>query len=64
MEFSKQYQAELTQFPASEAVSKLQKLSQTHSLILLTATRDIQHSSAKVLADVIEKGDSQEGLNS
>lgn len=57
MEFSKRYRAELTQSPGSDVVSKLRDTSKIHRLILLTATRDIQHSGATVLLDVITNDD-------
>ena len=52
-EFARRYRAELALPPGSGVVSQLRETSQTQRLILLTATRDIEHSGAIVLRDVI-----------
>jgi len=56
-EFALRYRAELALPPGSGVVSQLRETSQTHRLILLTATRDIEHSGAIVLRDVIVGAD-------
>lgn len=50
-EFVSRYEAELNQEPAAEAVRHLIDLSNRSPVILLTATKDIDHSGAKVLLD-------------
>jgi uncharacterized protein YeaO (DUF488 family) len=56
-EFVRRYQAELNGEPGASAVSKLRKLAAGRRLVLLTATRDIQHSSAVVLQQAVaERG--------
>ena len=52
-EFSRRYQAELGLPPGADVVSKLRALSKPRRLVLLTATRDVEHSAATVLLDVI-----------
>jgi uncharacterized protein YeaO (DUF488 family) len=56
-EFARRYRAELALPPGSGVVSQLRETSQTQRLILLTATRDIEHSGAIVLRDVIVGAD-------
>lgn len=53
-EFTVRYQAELSRAPAVDAVDHLLELAQTHPVVLLTATRDIEHSGAKVLFDHLD----------
>ena len=55
-EFSRRYRAELALPPGADVVSKLREASKGRRLILLTATRDIEHSGATVLRDVIAHG--------
>jgi uncharacterized protein YeaO (DUF488 family) len=50
-EFSRRYRAELGQHPAAEAVGHLVELSESGPVILLTATKDVEHSGARVLLD-------------
>jgi uncharacterized protein YeaO (DUF488 family) len=50
-EFSRRYQDELRHPPASGAVDHLLRLVSTRRTILLTATRDVDHSGARVLRD-------------
>lgn len=52
-EFSRRYRAELALPPAADVVSKLCKSNKVRSLVLLTATRDVEHSGATVLRSVI-----------
>jgi uncharacterized protein YeaO (DUF488 family) len=48
-EFARRYRAELQQPPASAAVDRLIGLARTKTVTLLTATRDVDHSGARVL---------------
>ena len=50
-EFSRRYRAELRRPPASDAVDHLLGLAVTRVVILLTATRDVERSGARVLRD-------------
>ncbi|GEM_PF-946674 len=52
-EFARRYRAELALSPESGVVSRLRGTSETQRLVLLTATRDIEHSGAIVLCNVI-----------
>ena len=52
-EFARRYRAELLQPPARDAVAALSARASREPLILLTATRDVEHSGARVLADVV-----------
>lgn len=53
-EFAERYRAELGAPPASEAVSRLKGLAKEKPLVLLTATRDVEHSGAVVLQSLLE----------
>jgi uncharacterized protein YeaO (DUF488 family) len=48
-EFARRYRVELRQPPASVAVDRLVELMRTEPITLLTATRDVEHSGARVL---------------
>lgn len=50
-EFAKRYRAELRRTPAATAVRRLLDVATHRRVTLLTATRDIQHSGARVLLD-------------
>jgi uncharacterized protein YeaO (DUF488 family) len=52
-EFAKRYRAELVCSPAREVVERLSEISTHGTLTLLTATKDVDHSGAKVLAELI-----------
>jgi uncharacterized protein YeaO (DUF488 family) len=52
-EFARRYRAELGRLPASAAVDHLLALANTESITLLTATRDVEHSGARVLRDYL-----------
>ena len=52
-EFSRRYQAELRLPPGADVVSSLRAFSESRRLVLLTATRDVAHSAAAVLREVI-----------
>lgn len=50
-EFARRYRVELTASPASDAVAHLLEIARNHPVTLLTATRDLDHSGARVLYD-------------
>jgi uncharacterized protein YeaO (DUF488 family) len=50
-EFARRYRAELRRPPASAAVDRLVGLARTKTITLLTATRDVEHSGARVLQE-------------
>jgi uncharacterized protein YeaO (DUF488 family) len=50
-EFARRYRAELRRPPASAAVDRLIDLARTGTITLLTATRDVEHSGARVLQE-------------
>ena len=52
-EFRARYRAELAAPASQPAVAQLRQLAADRPLTLLTATRDIEHSHAAVLADVL-----------
>lgn len=55
-EFRRRYQAELAESPARQAAQHLRSIARRHDLTLLTATRDIEHSQAAVLAQWLSAG--------
>jgi uncharacterized protein YeaO (DUF488 family) len=52
-EFARRYRAELKKAPAKDAVSRLRAESKGSRVILVTATRDVDHSGAAVLLDAL-----------
>jgi uncharacterized protein YeaO (DUF488 family) len=54
-QFRDRYRAELSAPPSRPAVTQLRRLAVDRPLTLLTASRDIEHSHAAVLADVLEE---------
>ena len=52
-EFARRYRAELASEPGASAVSKLAELAAGGRLVLLTATRDVDHSGAAVLQTAV-----------
>ena len=52
-EFARRYRAELRQPPASVAVDRLVELIRTEPITLVTATSDVEHSGARVLATLL-----------
>lgn len=52
-EFARRYQDELDGEPAAAAVSGLRHRRRRHTLVFLTATRDVEHSGAEVLRRVV-----------
>ena len=54
-EFTRRYRAELANPPAADLVSRLATTAKRGRLVLLTATRDVDHSGAAVLRAVLEE---------
>ncbi|HEV2370415.1 MAG TPA: DUF488 family protein [Acidimicrobiales bacterium] len=54
-EFRRRYRAELADDDHAEAVKHLRDLSARRRLTLLTATRDVEHSGATVLAEFLDR---------
>ena len=52
-EFVRRYRVELTQQFARDAVDRLRTVARSNGLILVTATRDVEHSGAEVLRGVL-----------
>ena len=52
-EFVRRYRVELTQQFARDAVDRLRTVARSHGPILVTATRDVEHSGAEVLRRVL-----------
>jgi uncharacterized protein YeaO (DUF488 family) len=52
-EFARRYRAELKESPGKEVVTRLRAESKVQLVTLVTATRDLEHSGAKVLLDVL-----------
>lgn len=50
-EFATRYRAELRHSPGSGAVRELLDVASRRNVVLLTATKDVEHSGAKVLHD-------------
>jgi uncharacterized protein YeaO (DUF488 family) len=55
-EFARRYRDELAGAPASEHVARLRALAKERPVALITATRDLEHSGARVLQDVLDEG--------
>lgn len=54
-EFSRQYSSELNTLPKLSTIGSLLKKAAYSRLVLLTATRDLEHSGAMVLKSVINE---------
>jgi uncharacterized protein YeaO (DUF488 family) len=52
-EFARRYRAELARVPAADSLARLRSMGKDKPVTLLTATRDIEHSGAQVLMDVL-----------
>jgi uncharacterized protein YeaO (DUF488 family) len=52
-EFARRYRAELAEPPAEEGVARLRRLAENSGVVLVTATRDVEHSAAEVLCAVL-----------
>lgn len=55
-DFARRYRAELARPPGSDAIANLRIVAGKRRVILLTATRDIEHSGARVLHDHLLAG--------
>jgi len=53
-EFARRYRAELDDDPGASALSTLRSWRDDGGIVLLTATRDVDHSHARVIADVLD----------
>ena len=51
--FASRYRSELAQPPAREALAGLRARVAKEGVVLVTATRDVEHSAAEVLLDVL-----------
>lgn len=60
-EFARRYRDELRHPPASAAVDRLVELAREQPVTLLTATRDVEHSGALVLHQVLTRRASRPG---
>lgn len=54
-EFGRRYRAELSAADAAGSLGRLRSLASQHRVVLLTATRDVDHSAAQVLAEVLAR---------
>ena len=54
-EFARRYRSELRKAPAKATVDRLRDVSAHRRLILLTATKDVEHSGAAVLGAVVRR---------
>ena len=52
-EFALRYRAELGRAPGSDALAHLRTLLREHVVVLVTATKDLEHSGASVLEGVL-----------
>jgi uncharacterized protein YeaO (DUF488 family) len=52
-EFARRYRAELKESPGKEVVTRLRSEAKSRPVTLVTATRDVEHSGAVVLRDVL-----------
>ena len=54
-EFGRRYRVELGQGATAEAVERLRAIARSQDLILVTATKDVEHSGAEVLRRVLSE---------
>jgi uncharacterized protein YeaO (DUF488 family) len=54
-EFRRRYEAELTEPPAAGALRRLADLASARHVVLVTATKDVSHSQAAVLATLLNR---------
>ncbi len=52
-EFAHRYRQELQASPAAEGAARLRAVARQRPVVLVTATRDLDHSGARVLRDVL-----------
>lgn len=57
-EFARRYRAELAASPGKEALARLRMTSKKKPVVLLTATRDVEHSGAAVLLTALARSGS------
>lgn len=55
--FARRYRDELTSEPAAPVVDRLRRVSGRRTVLLMTATRDVEHSGASVLESVLRRSD-------
>jgi uncharacterized protein YeaO (DUF488 family) len=55
-EFARRYSEELNRAPAVTTLDRLREIAGRERVVLLTATRDVEHSGAEVLAAVLSEG--------
>ncbi len=55
-EFSRRYRSELKSQPAAETLQRIRKLAGRRHIVLLTATKDVEHSGAEVLRRALLQG--------
>jgi uncharacterized protein YeaO (DUF488 family) len=56
-EFARRYRTELDAAPAADGVARLRALARQRPVTLVTATRDVDHSAARVLSDFLTEKD-------
>lgn len=54
-EFRGRYEAELAEPPASDVLRRLRDLASEQQVVLVTATKDVAHSQAAVLGDLLNR---------
>ena len=54
-QFARRYARELSKAPAADAIARLRDTASERRLALVTATKDVEHSGAQVLLDVLLK---------
>jgi uncharacterized protein YeaO (DUF488 family) len=54
-EFARRYRAELKESPGNQVVTRLRAEATSRPVTLVTATRDVEHSGAAVLRDVLAR---------
>ena len=54
-EFARRYRNELRSEQASDAIARLRTIAKNNRITLLTATRDVEHSGAHVLRDILRE---------
>lgn len=52
-EFARRYRAELKTTPAADGLARLRRIATHRRVVLLTATKDVEHSGAEVLRRVL-----------
>lgn len=54
-EFARRYRNELRSEQASDAIARLRTIARKNRITLVTATRDVEHSGAHVLRDILRE---------